>query len=65
MCFRESDIAYENGRVWVLTDKKNSQYTVFVANSATHCSKGDSAYTLDDDGLSIAKARCDYLARKT
>jgi len=28
-----------------------------------HHSGFDSAYTLDEDGLSLAKARCDYLAK--
>lgn len=65
MSFQEHDIAYENGQVWALTDRKNAKYTVFVANPGTHYSKSDSAYSLDDDGLSIAKARCDYLAGKS
>lgn len=58
MTYRERDIAYENGRAWVL--KERDRYTVFVSGT-TH-STSDSAYPLDDDGFSIAKARCDYLA---
>lgn len=59
MSYKESDIAYENGNAWVLTDKKKQQYTVFISG-VTH-SESDSAYPLTDDGLSIAKARADYL----
>ncbi|MFJ0504334.1 hypothetical protein ACLQ84_23740 [Bordetella bronchiseptica] len=60
MTYREKDIAYENGRVWVL--KKSDSYTVFVSG-VTH-STSDSAYELSDAGFSIAKARADYLAQK-
>lgn len=62
MSYREADIAYENGRAWVLKDAKGARYTVFLAG-VTH-STSDSAYPLDADGLSIAKARADYLAAK-
>jgi hypothetical protein len=58
----EADIAYENGRHWVFKDKRRNLYVVFTAG-ITH-SESDSAYALDEDGLSIAKARCDYLARR-
>lgn len=60
MSYRESDIAYENGPAWVLRDTKGKCYTVFLAG-VTH-STSDSAYPLDADGLSIAVARCNYLA---
>lgn len=60
---RESDIAYEapNGRAWVLKDTKRKprSYTVMIVG-VTH-STSDSAYSFDEDGLSIAKARADYL----
>ena len=56
---RESDIKHENGAHWVLDDKK--AYIVLRA-SLTH-STSDSAYPRTPDGLSIAIARCDYLAK--
>jgi hypothetical protein len=57
---RESDIVYENDACWVRKDRKS--YTVFKIG-LTH-STSDSSYRKNPDGLSIAKARCDYLARK-
>jgi hypothetical protein len=60
---KESEIAYENGRAWVCQDKKNDCYTVFIAGVTTHISTSDSSYEMTEDGLSIAKARCDYLAK--
>ena len=59
---READIMHENGPAWVYRDKAKQRYTVFVAGP-TH-SVSDSAYHLTADGLSIAKARADYLARR-
>ena len=56
------DIVYESGNAWVYRDKKKSCYVVFKAG-ITH-STSDSAYPLNDDGLSIAKARTDYLAKR-
>lgn len=56
---KENDIIYENGQYWVCRNKSN--YTVF-RTGLTH-SESDSAYTLSEDGLSCAKARCDYLQR--
>ncbi|QCJ72219.1 hypothetical protein MNY66_16470 (plasmid) [Moellerella wisconsensis] len=55
---REKDIVHENGKFWVLRDK--DAYCV-MKSGVTH-SVGDSAYALTKDGLSIAIARCDYLA---
>lgn len=57
-----SEILHERGSYWILKDIKNKCYTVFKSG-ITH-SVSDSAYPLDDDGLSIAKARVDYLARR-
>lgn len=57
---RESKIVYENGAFWILHDK--GRYIVMRAG-ITH-SESDSAYTGDADGLSIAKARCNYLAKR-
>lgn len=59
MSYREKDIAYENGRAWVLRER--DAYTVYIAG-LTH-SKSDSAYVLTDDGFGIARARADYLSR--
>lgn len=57
---RESDIIYETPRAWVRKDR--DAYTVFRIG-VTH-STSDSAYPKTDDGLSLAKARADYLSRK-
>lgn len=57
---KEEDIVHENGPFWVLRQK--DRYTVF-RSGITH-STSDSSYARDEDGLSIAKARCDYLARR-
>jgi hypothetical protein len=57
---RESQIKHENGAYWVLDTKR--AYEVLRAE-LTH-SVVDSAYARDADGLSIAIARCDYLAKK-
>lgn len=56
---RESQIKHENGDIWVC-DTRDS-YTVYVAG-LTH-SIPDSSYAHDADGLSIAIARCNYLAK--
>ena len=56
---RESDIKHENGAHWVLDD--TNAYTVY-RTGLTH-STSDSAYPRTPDGLSIAIARCDYLAK--
>lgn len=55
------EIVYEAGRAWVHRDASGRAYVVYV-NGITHA-KSDSAYAFDADGLSLAKARCDYLAR--
>jgi hypothetical protein len=56
---RESDIVHENGDYWVA--REHAVYTVYKSG-VTH-SVSDSSYAKDADGLSIAIARCDYLAR--
>lgn len=56
----ERDIAYENGRAWVLRER--DRYLV-LTSGPTH-SVSDSTYPKTPDGLSLAKARADYLARK-
>ena len=60
---READIVYENGSFWVLRDRQAGGAYVVLRAGLTHA-VSDSAYALDDDGLSIAKARCDYLAKR-
>lgn len=57
---READIVHENGKYWVARDSRS--YTV-LRSFSTH-SVTDSAYAKTSDGLSIAKARCDYLAKR-
>ena len=52
---REKDIKHENGNYWV--GKTRDAFTVFVTG-ATH-SVSDSAYA----DVSLAVARCDYLAK--
>jgi len=56
----EKSIVYSSGRYWVC--KADNQYTVYI-NVATH-STADSSYVNTEDGLSIAIARCNYIAKK-
>ncbi len=56
----ESDILHENGAFWVCRER--NAYTVF-RNGVT-AATSDSSYAKTADGLSIAKARCDYLAKR-
>lgn len=58
MTYKETDIVHENGDYWVLKEK--TSYTVYK-NGITHA-VSDSSYHKTDDGLSIAVARCNYLA---
>lgn len=58
--WREEDIKYENGDFWVGDVKK--AYTVYKTG-LTH-SVADSSYPRTPDGLSIAIARANYLARE-
>lgn len=58
---KEQDIIYERDGFYVLA--VNNAYVVFrPAPSFTHAFT-DSGYERDKDGLSLAKARVDYLAR--
>ena len=59
---RESDIMHETpcGKFWVGRDNKHKAYIVFRVGP-TH-STSDSGYHLNDDGLSIAIVRADYLS---
>ena len=57
---RESDIVYDTPHgYWISRDK--NRYAVWCSG-VTH-SVLDSAYAKTDDGLSIAKARAQYLER--
>ena len=60
MSYREKDIKHEAGPFWVLDTGK--AYAVMVAG-VTH-STSESAYERTPDGLSIAVARCNYLAAR-
>ena len=61
---RESDIIHENGSFWVLRTHSGYEVRRNVCRAGTWVSTGDSAYAKTADGLSIAKARCDYLAKR-
>lgn len=58
----EQDIIIETGSYWVGRDRQAKQYVVYKTG-VTH-SVADSAYPMDEDGLSIAVYRCNYLAVK-
>jgi hypothetical protein len=62
MTYKVKDIAHETGTTWVLKNTKQGCYTVFIIG--TSVSTSDSAYPLTDDGLSIAIARANYLAKR-
>ena len=57
----EKDILHERGPYWVANE--GNAYTV-VKNLLGGRAESDSSYPHTEDGLSIAKARVDYLARK-
>ena len=60
---RESDIVYQDGIYWVLREERG--YGVYkLSPSGTHgVLDGGVLYPLNADGLSIALARCKYIAR--
>jgi hypothetical protein len=60
MSIKEKDIKHEQGDFWVLDTGKG--YAV-MKTGTTH-STSDSEYAHSADGLSIAIARCNYLARR-
>lgn len=62
MSYKVKDIAYEGKHAFVLRDAKNSCYTVYRIGVTS--STSDSSYTLDEDGLSIAKARVNYFEKR-
>lgn len=59
---RESDILHENGFFWVGRDRQSKAYVVFTPRGTY--SAADSGYPMDPAGLSLAIARCDYLAKR-
>jgi hypothetical protein len=56
---REKDIIYENDGFWIGLDK--NIYVVYRPSPSFTHSISDSGY----EELSLAKARCDYLARRS
>lgn len=64
MGLSEKDILYEVGDFWVLDDREHEAYTVMGPSPAFTHSISDSAYAATSEGLTIAKARVDYLARR-
>jgi len=59
MRIKEEDIMYENTHAWIL--KTPQGYEVCLHGLCY--SVIDSMYSSDQDGLSIAMARCDYIAK--
>ena len=61
---QESDIMFETpcGKYWVGRDKVNRAYVVYEVKF-TH-SYGESGYALNDEGLSIAICRANYLSER-
>lgn len=57
---RESQIKHSAGRYWVLDTRRD--YSV-MCDGLTHA-ESDSSYARTPDGLSIAIARADYLAKR-
>ena len=60
--YKESDIVYDNDKAWVFKDTNKRCYTVYLTG-ITH-STSDSSYALNEDGLSLAIARAEYLEKR-
>lgn len=60
--YKEKDIIHEAGKYWVCRDTRQNVHIVFK-NGVTHATS-DSCYPLTSDGLSLAIARCNYLASR-
>lgn len=58
---KESDIKHEAGAYWVGRNGRRG-YTVYRIDGPV--SVAESSYASTDDGLSIAIARCNYLAAR-
>jgi hypothetical protein len=56
---RESDIICEGSKYWVGRDRQHKAYVVY--KKGPYYSTSDSAYEMNEDGLSIALARAKYL----
>lgn len=62
---KEVDIVHEAGPFWVARDTTAQGVACYaVYRNGEVCSAGDSAYSRSEDGLSIAIARADYLAKR-
>lgn len=61
---KESDIIYETNGHYVAVTKINGMkyYTVFKPCYGGSVAGSDSSYAYTDNGLSLAKARTDYLS---
>lgn len=59
----EKSILHEVGDFWVGRTTRPPSHTVY-RSGVTH-SVPDSSYSADADGLSLAKARADYLHRRS
>lgn len=58
------DVLHETGGFFVARNRRGNALVVFrPSRSGTHA-ESDSAYCNTPNGLSIAIARCDYLARR-
>lgn len=64
MRLQEKHILYEVDGFWILDDADHGAYTVMRPSPSFTHSISDSGYERTPDGMSIAKARCDYLARR-
>lgn len=59
---RRAGIMHENGDYWVAREKEG--YGVYRSGITHSTLDGNVLYPKDADGLSIAIARCDYLANR-
>lgn len=60
--YKEADIMHENGKFWVLRNKARKMYEI-CESGFTH-SVSTCGFEMDDDGLSLAIAYCDYRASR-
>lgn len=63
MAYKEYDIAHEAGRFFVIKDRAHPPSFSVYRSGITHA-EADSHYAPDEDGKSIANARCEYLHRR-
>jgi hypothetical protein len=57
----ENDIVHQEGRFWIVRSRAPRAWVV-MRDTNTH-SVSDSAYSYTNEGLTLAKARCGYLAK--